>query len=264
MNRKGEQDTSGPGILVPMIIAAVVIVLVFLFIINADFRNKISSIIPDFAQPDGIEDKEFIVRYSLSDGNVEYYTGVEWRALDSGGLNVNGKKLEGESLIEDFESYYYDSPRIESEIGFSSNVASNFYPNNPSIGLVYGLVLKPIRGDPNEDYGRTYLDIILKSVDRTNQAPQGSFILELDNSLWFMSKGGSGYSELNPVSYTSDHITLINSAKEIRDSIFNMPIEITFQDESLETSCVEKIIRNDKSYLVTRIGLENEESCDVA
>ncbi|MEK6898841.1 MAG: hypothetical protein AABW79_01970 [Nanoarchaeota archaeon] len=106
--KRGDTDTRFP--LVQVVLVVLVIASTALFFSNNDFRNKFDSILPGFGEPSDLESKEIIVRYSLADGSVGYYTGVEWKAIDSeGGLRANGNVLNGEQLVKDFEDYYFST-----------------------------------------------------------------------------------------------------------------------------------------------------------
>lgn len=108
---RGDTDTRGPGFIVAMIISIIMIVLVVLFLSNSDLRAKIGQIIPDFTQNSSVTQNDIgIIRYSLSDGDVSYYTGSEWRALAADvGFEFNGKQLTRVGLSQDFQDYYYST-----------------------------------------------------------------------------------------------------------------------------------------------------------
>ncbi len=263
-SKRGESDSR--TVFVSLSVLILVVVVVGVVLTRTSFGDTFGTILPRFGNSSFTTDSNVTFRYSLNDGTIDYYdSNLNWVSSKKGAIFlVNGEQYTVSHLEEDFERFYYDSVReISSEVPLSFRAASNFYPDDPSIGLFYGLLLRTVRGDVDSQFGKTYVDIIFKSVDRSNQVPQGSAIVQLDDRFRFRAKTESDYRLISPEDYTEDHHTLINVAKQWRKSILSKPMPVSLSGVSYY--CLKEFNQRGNVYLVVHLNtdVEPERVCNV-
>lgn len=104
--RKGEMVVS------PIMIAIIAVFVLIISIIGVSmFGDKISGffkVIPSFNESLSGEKSSEVFRYVIPGERIDYYDGVSWKEFD-GEVDVNGRILVKEEILNSFRGYYYRS-----------------------------------------------------------------------------------------------------------------------------------------------------------
>jgi hypothetical protein len=108
MNKKGEEARPG-GAIVLALIAAFVLVMVYLFLFGPgkELLTKVGILIPTLnasqPQTDGIE----IIGYNIEAHSLEYYDGQTWHVIEDKNFKVGKKIINREKTLDSFINSYY-------------------------------------------------------------------------------------------------------------------------------------------------------------
>lgn len=127
-NKKGSS-----GLMVGTMIAIVLIVFLLVIILlgGSEFFSRISKtldFLPIFQQKNVTGKDLEILRYKISNGDMDYYDGSKWINFNNEILNLNGKSIDSNSFKRQIQEFYFQqrSEILQGESGVSDIV---FYPS---------------------------------------------------------------------------------------------------------------------------------------
>lgn len=251
--------------MVSAIIVAVVVVIVFSLLFVA-FRYGGSFIDNISLNPNKTlaVDQE-LVRYSLDDGSVAYYTGSEWVALDSQKeVTLNNKRLSGKQLQLDFTSNFYFGKGVREDSTLdiaapSSSEVTSAQPTTSSypVSIVFTSVSRNVQESQRDLYGLVYVSAGVYSRGLIeNPTPLGTYTIAYNGLVYYQETGKD--EQRKPM---NDYYRAIsNAALEWRDSILQdhsqaKPIVIHYIDlDQNRASSSEVYLKKTGDYLIATLS----------
>ena len=108
MNNKADIRT----FVIPLIIAVLVLFIVLWFMYGSGntLLVKLGILVPSFNDTKPIARDIQVFRYQILDNNIKYYDGEEWLDFKEE-LELSDKRISKSEFINNFNEYYYSSPR---------------------------------------------------------------------------------------------------------------------------------------------------------
>ena len=136
-NKKGQDTVFPPLVLLSVVLVLVVLVIVLVSIGKINLPQWVDNLIPNFAAGNKTVEGVQVVRYRITEGNMQYYDGENWIDVGDGeAVILDDKEVEENSLEESFRNYYYDvESRDDSKrvIQLEIDSRDRFYPNDEDI-----------------------------------------------------------------------------------------------------------------------------------
>lgn len=242
--------------LIGLFLGIFVLIIAILIIAGViDYSIFLGDVAPSLNRTNGEFYGPEVLRYSILEDEVEFFTGAEWNDV-SGEIILNDKKLDGVQVKSDFVNYYYGfSSREQIDIEIRKGA---FYPDRPDIPPLRAAGLRLNKGIEGRDIFYFVADFRSKyNLDDTTS--YGHITLVDGKKMFFTEKGGFTYNEKLPDEFTTfERDRFMRSATEWINSVFEKPIEISYEEKIGEDTWQDKTEKFDTEkideFIVVRLN----------
>ncbi len=242
MNRKAEGEMI--WYIIPLIIVVFLIIILTVPTLRVFIGQHIpfAKNIPGFTQSNESVESVEIIRYNIETGDVQYYTGTTWIDFPEGEeVYIGSKVLSGDKLNLDFQKYYQQARERKEAILSESACYALFdlYQQTGSEKCLgdYSVYLRVFFTSLQfSDEGRfppENLPIMKGFVD-TYKRPQDHelynrwpIFVYSSGEIFFIRDGKTDTVLLHEKDLGNDYNTIVNTAYEFRDGVYENPIELT-------------------------------------